>query len=153
MINAEIVNGIIERALSPISQIMRDRGVTEIMVTADGRVWVERQGVIDKTELVLPEADRRIALTAVAKARGVNGTGIDLIAGGKDAVVSAAVGGLRFAGAMGGGDSRGCDRCRSPWHDVHDPKALGVAGAPDQGCIDRMGVPPARSSRPAHAPD
>src|SRR6218665_2883595 len=107
MINAEIVNGIIKRALSPISQIMRDRAVTEIMVTADGRVWVERQGAIDKTDWVLPEADRRIALTAVAKASGVNGTGIDLIAGSKDAVVSAAVGGLPFSRALIGVDSRG----------------------------------------------
>lgn len=104
MINAETVNRIIAQALQPISEIMDDRAVTEIMVTADGVVWVEKMGAIHKTELVLAEPDRRIALTAVAKA---SGTGTDLIGGTKDSVVSTAVGGLRFAGAIKGVDSRG----------------------------------------------
>lgn len=51
------------------------------MVTADGCVWVEKSGSIVKTDIVLPEPDRRIALTAVAKASGASGTGIDLVGG------------------------------------------------------------------------
>ena len=107
MINAETVNRIIAQALQPIAEIMQEKSVTEIMVTADGCVWVEKSGSIVKTEMVLPEPDRRIALTAVAKASGASGTGIDLVGGTKDAVVSTAVGGLRFAGALMGVDSRG----------------------------------------------
>lgn len=107
MIDAEVVNKIIAQALRPIAEIMDDKSVTEIMVTADGCVWVEKKGAIERTEIVLNEPDRRIALTAVAKASGASGSGIDLVAGTKDAVVSTAVGGLRFAGALMGVDSRG----------------------------------------------
>lgn len=107
MIDADVVNRIIAQALLPIAEIMDDKAVTEIMVTADGCVWVEKRGSIEKTDIVLLEPDRRIALTAVAKASGASGCGIDLVAGTKDAVVSTAVGGLRFAGALMGVDSRG----------------------------------------------
>lgn len=95
----------ISQALSPISSIMNDPFVNEIMVTADGRVWVERKGAIDATDIYLSEADRHIALKAVTQANG--GSAVNLKAGTKDAVVSTSVGGLRFAGALKGVDSRG----------------------------------------------
>ena len=107
MIDPKTVSDIIKKALQPIAPILEDDAVTEIMVTADGRVWVERQGSIERTDIYLAEPDRRIALTGVAKASGVSGKGIDLTAGTKDAVVSTSVGGLRFAGALMGVDSRG----------------------------------------------
>lgn len=104
MIDPKTISDIIKKALKPIAHILDDPAVTEIMVTADGRVWVESRGSIERTDIYLSEPDRHIALTGVAKASGV---GIDLKPGTKDAVVSTSVGGLRFAGALKGVDARG----------------------------------------------
>lgn len=100
---------IIADALTPISAVMSDKAVTEIMVTADGRVWIERRGAIERSDIVLAEYDRVLAIHAVAKFTGAEGssTGKDIKAGTKDAVVSTGVGALRFAGAIKGTDSRG----------------------------------------------
>lgn len=89
----------------PIAGILDDDSVTEIMVTADGYVWVESRGAITRTDICISEADRSIALNAIGKANG--GAPIDLEAGTEKAVISTSVGGLRFAGAMRGVDSRG----------------------------------------------
>lgn len=109
MLDPKKLEEIITNSLKPISDLMGDRLVTEIMVTADGQVRVERRGIIEDTGIELGENDRAIALTAVAKYSGAEGgsTGKDMKAGTCDAVVSTAVGGLRFAGAMRGVDSRG----------------------------------------------
>lgn len=84
---------------------MSDPLVTEIMVTGDGVVWVERRGVVENSGIVLAENAREMALVAVAKTSG--GKGKDLRAGTEDAVVSTSIGNLRFAGAMKGVDDRG----------------------------------------------
>jgi Flp pilus assembly CpaF family ATPase len=100
---------VISKSLAPIQAIMEDRAVTEIMVTADGRVWVEKHGRIERSSIVSPEVDRQLALAAVAKHAGAEGGshGRDLRSGTADAVVSTGVGGLRFAGALKGVDARG----------------------------------------------
>lgn len=109
MLDPKRLQTIISNSLRPIAGIMEDKAVTEIMVTADGRVWVERRGTIERSDIVLKESDRVMAITAVAKNVGAEGgsTGKDVKAGTKDAVVSAGVGAMRFAGAIRGVDSRG----------------------------------------------
>lgn len=109
MLDASRLQEIISNSLRPIESVMTDKAVTEIMVTADGRVWIERRGAIERSEIVLPEHDRVLAIHAVAKYMGAEGssTGKDIRAGTKDAVVSTGVGALRFAGAIRGVDSRG----------------------------------------------
>lgn len=105
MIDIKTINQIISDSLRPIASILADDTVTEIMVTADGSVWVERKGAIALTDICISEADRSVALTTVGKANG--GAGVDMISGTEQAVVSTSVGGLRFAGALKGVDSRG----------------------------------------------
>lgn len=109
MLDAGRLQSIIANSLKPIAGIMEDKTVTEIMVTADGRVWIERRGAIERSDIVLGETDRQLAIMAVAKYTGAEGrsTGKDVKAGTKDAVVSTGVGALRFAGAIKGVDSRG----------------------------------------------
>jgi len=109
MLDAARLQSIISNSLRPIAEIMEEKAVTEIMVTADGRVWVERRGSIERSDIVLSETDRRLAIMAVAKHSGAEGssTGKDIKAGTQDAVVSTGVGGLRFAGAIKGVDARG----------------------------------------------
>jgi pilus assembly protein CpaF len=106
MVDPLEIQRIIATQLSPIAGIMGDATVNEIMVTADGRVWVERSGEIVGTEIVLTEASRDLALTAVAKS--VN---ISIKANSPSAVVSASIGGMRFAGAMKPVESRGTTLC------------------------------------------
>lgn len=105
MLNASHLERIIASNLRPIEPLMGDALVTEIMVTGDGAVRVERRGVIEDTGIVLTENAREMALTAVAKSAGAKGK--DLRAGTEDAVVSTSIGGLRFAGALKGVDDRG----------------------------------------------
>lgn len=109
MLDPVRLQAIITNALTPIAAVMNDKTVTEIMVTADGRVWIERRGTIERSEIVLAEHDRVLAIHAVAKHTGAEGssTGKDIKAGTKDAVVSTGVGALRFAGAIKGVDARG----------------------------------------------
>lgn len=105
MLSATHLERIIASNLQPISHLMTDPFVTEIMVIGGGLVFVERRGVIENTSIVLSETAREMALTAVAKSGG--GQGKDLKAGTEDAVVSTSIGGLRFAGALKGVDALG----------------------------------------------
>ena len=106
MINAQVIQKLLSQQLSGIASIMGDDDVTEIMVTADGVVWVESAGEIKNTGIELSESARDLALTAVAKSVGRN-----LTANTEYAVVSASVGGLRFAGALYPIDPRGTTLC------------------------------------------
>ena len=106
MVDPLEIQRIIATQLSPIAGIMDDARVNEIMVTADGRVWVERSGVITSSGIVLTEASRDLALTAVAKS--VN---ISMKPNTASAVVSASLGGMRFAGALKPIESRGTTLC------------------------------------------
>lgn len=106
MVDQAVIERIIKASLTPIAALMDDQKVTEIMVTADGVVWVERSGSIENSSIVLEENDRQIALTSVAKA--VNR---DLRANTESAIVSTSIGGLRFAGALKPVDSRGTTLC------------------------------------------
>lgn len=101
-----LIQQMIGDALAPIRPLMEDKAVTEIMVTADGCVWVERKGTIANTGLVLSEVDRSIALTTVAKK-----VDRDMKANTPTAIVSTSIGGLRFAGALKPIDERGTTLC------------------------------------------
>jgi pilus assembly protein CpaF len=106
MVDQSVIEKIIKASLTSIASLMDDPKVTEIMVTADGVVWVERSGSIEDSGIVLAENDRQFALTSVAKA--VNR---DLRANTENAIVSTSIGGLRFAGALMPVDSRGTTLC------------------------------------------
>lgn len=106
MVDPKVIERIISSSLSAIASLMEDRKVTEIMVTADGVVWVERAGSIENSGIVLTEGDRQIALTSVAKQ-----VGRDLRANSEQAIVSTSIGGLRFAGALMPVDARGTTLC------------------------------------------
>lgn len=92
--------------LEPIRAILQDKDVSEIMVTADGCVWVEKFGNIENSGLELTESARKLALINVAKA-----VGRDLVENTDKAIVSTSVGGLRFAGALKPIDERGTTLC------------------------------------------
>lgn len=106
MVDPLEIQRIIASQLKPISGIMADSTVNEIMVTADGRVWVERSGEIVGTDIVLTEASRNLALTAVAKSVNTS-----ITANSSSAVISASIGGMRFAGAMMPVETRGTTLC------------------------------------------
>lgn len=106
MIDPQVIQKILSEQLSGIASIMADDKVTEIMVTANGVVWVESAGEIKNTGIKLSESSRALALTAVAKSVGRN-----LTTNTQYAVVSTSVGGLRFAGALYPLDSRGTTLC------------------------------------------
>ena len=74
MLDAGRLQSIIANSLKPIAGIMEDKTVTEIMVTADGRVWIERRGAIERSDIVLGETDRQLAIMAVAKYTGAEGS-------------------------------------------------------------------------------
>ena len=76
------------------------------MVTADGCVWVEKNGNIENSGLVISEDERKLALVTIGKA-----VGQDVIANTKNAIVTTSVGGLRFAGALKPVDERGTTIC------------------------------------------
>lgn len=107
MLNPDRLQEIIRDSLKQIAPLMDDKLVTEVMVIGSGRVFVERTGSIEKTDIVIPENDRIMALIAVAKYAGGDSKGYDLQEGTESAVVSTSIGGLRFAGAMSGVDSTG----------------------------------------------
>ena len=100
------IEKILANALVSVRPLFSDARVTEIMVTADGVVWVERNGSIHKTEVLLTEAERHLAITAVASY-----VGRDLTKNTASALVSASIGGLRFAGALKPVDPRGSTLC------------------------------------------
>lgn len=105
MASVTTLEKLIAQSLSQIAEILADSRVTEIMVNADGNVFVEAGGSIKFAEICLPEVDREIVLRAVAKA--ASGNQQDLIPFTKNAVVSSSFGSLRFAGALKGVDARG----------------------------------------------
>ena len=107
MANPDQLLAIIRNSLRPIADILDDKAVTEIMVIGSGAVFIERHGSIVKTDIVLAENDRKMALIAVAKFAGGGSKGIDIVEGTASAVVSTSVGGMRFAGAVRGVDSSG----------------------------------------------
>lgn len=107
MLNPQRLQEIIATTLKPLAQMMADPRVTEIMVIGSGQVFVEIRGTIERTDIVLPEIERQIALRAVAKYAGGSSKGIDLLPGTESAVVSTSIEGLRFAGALIGVDGTG----------------------------------------------
>ena len=106
MHNREHIEGQIALYLHPIKSILEDAEVSEIMVTADGCVWVEKRGNIENSGVVLTEEKRKLTLINVAKA-----VGRDMLANTANAIVSTSVGGLRFAGALMPIDERGTTLC------------------------------------------
>ncbi|WP_234265124.1 ATPase, T2SS/T4P/T4SS family [Hydrogenophaga sp. NFH-34] len=107
MLNPSRLQEIIRGSLQAVAHLMDDKLVSEIMVIGSGLVFVERRGAIERTDIVLPENDRRLALIAVSKYAGGGSKGIDIVEGTESAVASTSVGGLRFAGAIKGVDSAG----------------------------------------------
>lgn len=105
MASVSTLEKLIAQSLTPIAAILADTRVTEIMVNADGNVFVEAGGSISFSGINIGETDREIALRAVAKA--ASGNKQDLTPFSKDAVVSTSFGALRFAGALKGVDARG----------------------------------------------
>ncbi len=101
----ESILAVLGKALGPLAPYFEKPGVTEVMVTGDGRVWVEQAGEIVETETVMSEPMRVIALKAVAKQ-----VGRDLKEGSPDAIVSTSIDNLRFAGALGV-EERGTTLC------------------------------------------
>ena len=61
----------IRRFLSPISGLMSDPQVAEIMVNGPQNIWVERQGTIERTECVFQSEEAlTAALTNIAQFAG-----------------------------------------------------------------------------------
>ena len=106
MINPHIIQEVLTDQLSAIASYMHDPDINEIMVTADGVVWVESSGEIVDSGVVLSEGARQLALTAVATS-----VGRELKPNSEMAIVSASVGGMRFAGALHPIDERGTTLC------------------------------------------
>lgn len=106
MQNREHIESQIALYLHPIASILDDAEVSEIMVTADGCVWVEKRGNIENTGVLISEEQRRLTLINVAKA-----VGRDMLENTASAIVSTSVGGLRFAGALMPIDERGTTLC------------------------------------------
>lgn len=96
----------ISTALRSIACYMDDPNVTEIMVTGDGTAFVERGGEIVTTDIHIPEHDREIALKAIARL-----VGLEALVGTPSAIVTASLGGFRFAGALMPIDPRGSTIC------------------------------------------
>lgn len=90
------IRAIVGRSLGPLTDYFEEPGITEVMVNGNGRVWLERRGEMVKTDTVMSEDSRVVALTAIAKA-----VGRDLKHGTPDSIVSTSIGDLRFAGAVG----------------------------------------------------
>lgn len=90
------IKTILGKSLGPLSPYFEEAGITEVMVTGNGQVWLERRGEMVKTDTVMGEGARILALTAIAKA-----VGRDLKMNTPDAIVSTSIGDLRFAGAVG----------------------------------------------------
>ena len=57
--------------LRPIAHLLLDEGVTEIMVNGSGRIFVEREGRLERAHgLTLPEANLRVAVRNLARVLG-----------------------------------------------------------------------------------
>lgn len=95
MAEARVIEEILGKALAPIEHLMALPTLTEIMVNADGSVWTEERGLIRNTGIELSEVSRRFALQSVAAS-----VGRDLKPDCADAIVSASINGMRFAGAL-----------------------------------------------------
>jgi Flp pilus assembly CpaF family ATPase len=106
MLNAAVIQETIAQALAPARPYMEDPRTSELMITADGVLRVERNGELQETGIVLAEHDRVIALSAVAAK-----VGQDLKPNSRHATVSVSLDGFRFAGALIGVDPRGTALC------------------------------------------
>jgi Flp pilus assembly CpaF family ATPase len=94
--NQHTINEILGTSLESLRIYFDDPGITEVMVTGDGRVWLERHGEMVRTETIMSEDNRVVALKAISKT-----VKRDLKEGTPHAVVSTSIGDLRFAGAVG----------------------------------------------------
>ncbi|GAC1498626.1 MAG: hypothetical protein NVS1B14_01740 [Vulcanimicrobiaceae bacterium] len=61
---------LIEPFLRPISKYLHDEDVTEICVNADGRVYVERDGRMEDSAVVMSERERDAAARTIARLLG-----------------------------------------------------------------------------------
>jgi Flp pilus assembly CpaF family ATPase len=93
---------VLNTALGPIADIMDDKSVTEVMVNADGRVWVERRGEITDSGKVMTETNRVHVLSAIAKLGGKYAKERT-----NSALVGASIDGYRYAGTLKPVDPRG----------------------------------------------
>jgi pilus assembly protein CpaF len=57
--------------LGPLDALLSEPGITEVMVNPGGAVWVERDGELRRTELVLDEAQARLAIERVVAPLGL----------------------------------------------------------------------------------
>jgi Flp pilus assembly CpaF family ATPase len=95
MLNPLVIENAIARATAKVAPFLQAVDVTEVMINPGGRVFVERNGEIFLSEIVVSEKEIELAMNAVSAMMGraaVND---------KSPIVNASVGGLRIAGAIG----------------------------------------------------
>lgn len=51
--------------LGPLEPVLRDPSITEVMVNGPGRVWVERNGTVTPTDVVLDAGDVRLVIDRI----------------------------------------------------------------------------------------
>lgn len=95
MISQEQISNTILNNLPELTEFFNDRLVTEISVNPGGAVFVEKEGVITQTALVINEKIIQIVLSAVAAARNK-----DVIEGQESSIVNGTFNSMRFAGAL-----------------------------------------------------
>ena len=86
---------LLQNSLRPIAAYMDDPQVQEIMINAPDNVWIERDGVVFKTDIRISEVEIRSAITLLAKMSGK-----DAKAGSEDSIIDARTDGFRIAAAL-----------------------------------------------------
>lgn len=86
---------ILQQQLTPISQWLEDKSVTELMINPGGHVYIESSGSITYKGQLLSDNAIIMAITAVAKY-----VGRDAKANSADSIIDASIEDLRIAGAL-----------------------------------------------------
>lgn len=95
MLNPDVLIQILKEQLTPISQWLEDKSVTELMINPGGHVYIESSGSINYKGQLLGDNAIKMAITAVAKF-----VGRDAKADTADAIVDASIEDMRIAGAL-----------------------------------------------------
>lgn len=121
MVSKERILEILHTALAPLQPYFNDPSITEITVTGDGVVRVEKGGEFVQTDIILSENAREMAMRSVAQfAAADGGASKDIKAGTSSAVLSLGVGGMRFAAALKGVDPSGTTLAIRKHRDARD---------------------------------
>ncbi len=73
----EVIDAQVERVrswidgLGPLEPLLDDRLVTEVMVNSDGTVWIERDGALTRTEVVLESVEARHLIERIVAPLGL----------------------------------------------------------------------------------